>query len=107
MIAVAVLYPASDSLKFDHDYYHAKHMKLVRDLWEPMGLRGTRVMRGTPGPDGKPPAYAVITLLDFDSTEAFGRAVAAHGKAIMGDVANFTNIQPVMQFSEIAGRSGA
>lgn len=101
MIAVAVLYPKTDSSTFDLDYYHSKHMKLVSDLWGGMGLRGARVMHGQPGPDGSAPAYAVITVLDFESMEAFGKAAATHGGTIMGDIANFTNVQPVLQFNEI------
>ncbi|MCF3947743.1 EthD family reductase [Acidiphilium sp. AL] len=101
MIGVAVLYPKTETSHFDTDYYHAKHMKLVRDLWEPMGLRGARVMHGQTGPDGKAPPYAVITVLEFDSLGAFGKAASAHGGAIMGDIPNFTDVQPVMQFNEI------
>ena len=67
-----------------------------------MGLRGARVMHGQTGPDGKPPLYAVMTLLEFDSVDAFGKAASTHGGPIMGDIANFTNVQPVVQISEIA-----
>lgn len=102
MIGVAVLYPKTATSHFDTDYYHAEHMKLVRDLWQPMGLRGARVLHGQTGPDGKPPSYAVIAILEFDSLEAFGKAAAAHGGQIMGDIANFTDVQPVLQFNEIA-----
>ena len=102
MIAVAVLYPKTATSHFDTAYYHAKHMPLVQELWAPIGLRGARVMLGQPGPDGKPPAYAVITILEFESMEAFGKAAATHGGPIMGDIANFTNVQPVLQFNEVA-----
>ena len=51
---------------------------------------------------GAAPPYAVITTLQFESLEAFGKAVQAHGPEVMGDIANFTNVQPVLQFSEIA-----
>ena len=30
MIGVAVLYPKTETSHFDTEYYHAKHMKLVR-----------------------------------------------------------------------------
>lgn len=102
MITISVLYPKTADLKFDMGYYHATHMKMVHDLWGTMGLHGARVLKGTPGPDGSAPAYAVITLLEFESMAAFGKAAAAHGGAIMGDVPNFTNVTPILQFNEIA-----
>jgi len=38
----------------------------------------------------------------FDSMEALGAAMSSPGMAdIMGDVANYTTIQPVLQTSEI------
>lgn len=102
MIAVTVLYPKTAASTFDTDYYHAKHMKMVHDLWGPMGLHGTKVMHGTPGPDGSAPTYTVITMLEFESMDAFKKAAATHGAEIMGDITNFTNARPVMQFNEIA-----
>jgi uncharacterized protein (TIGR02118 family) len=103
MTTIAVMYPKTAEMKFDMAYYHATHMKMVHDLWGNMGLTGARVLAGTPGPDGSAPTYAVITLLEFESMAAFGKAAAAHGAAIMGDVPNFTNVTPVMQFNDVAG----
>ncbi|MHB1305113.1 MAG: EthD family reductase [Acidiphilium sp.] len=102
MIAITVLYPKTATSRFDTGYYHGKHMKLVADLWGSMGLEGASVLHGTTGPDGKPPAFAVITTLRFASMEAFGKAAAEHGPAIMGDIPNFTDVEPVMQFNDIA-----
>ena len=42
--------------------------------------------------------------LFFDSMDAFGAAMGSPGTAaIMADVANYTNITPVLQVSEIVG----
>ncbi len=102
MIAITVLYPKTATSTFDTAYYHDKHMKLVSDRWGAMGLKGATVLHGVNGPDGAAPPYAVITTLQFESLEAFGKAVQAHGPEVMGDIANFTNVQPVLQFSDIA-----
>ncbi|MGC9270520.1 EthD family reductase [Acidiphilium sp.] len=102
MIAITVLYPKTDVSTFDTDYYHANHMKMVQDLWGPMGLHSARVFHGTNGPDGSAPSFAVIAVLEFESMAAFGAAAAAHGGPIMGDIKNFTNVQPILQFNEIA-----
>jgi uncharacterized protein (TIGR02118 family) len=37
----------------------------------------------------------------FDSVEAYQQAFAPHVDAIMGDVKNYTNVEPVVQISEI------
>lgn len=99
MTTIAVMYPA-DAGSFDHDYYMATHMPLVRERWTPMGLTGTTVMRGVPGPDGSAPPYTVMTLLHFTSMDAFKAAAGAHGREVMGDIPNFTAAKPIMQFNE-------
>jgi hypothetical protein len=45
----------------------------------------------------------ITALLAWDSTDALGKAVAAHGPEIFGDIPNFTDGKPVMQVSEPAG----
>ncbi len=96
---IAVMYSAEGGT-FDHAYYMQTHMPLVHRLWEPMGLQGTQVLRGVPGPDGTPAANVVTTLLTFSSMDAFKAAAAAHGKEIFADIPNFTPIKPTMHFSE-------
>jgi uncharacterized protein (TIGR02118 family) len=36
-----------------------------------------------------------------DSVEAFQAAFGPHAKEILGDIANYTDLTPVMQFSEV------
>jgi uncharacterized protein (TIGR02118 family) len=96
---VSVAYPKTATSSFDLDYYVSKHVPLVNRLWGPLGLRGAQVLRGT-GSLGGAPAYELICLLDFASQEAFNGAAAAHADEVMGDIPNFTNVQPVVQFNE-------
>ncbi len=100
---VSVAYPHKEGGHFDVDYYVKSHMKLVHDRWSSFGLKGLQVVRGTGTPDGKPPAVTMLVLLDFESGEAFGKAVEAHGAEVMGDVPNFTDITPVLQFNDVLG----
>ena len=57
MISVVVLYPNKAGSKFDLDYYVHRHLPLVRDRLQPMGMRSltytVRSTRWTPRP---PPA---------------------------------------------------
>lgn len=97
---VSVVYPKSETSHFDHAYYMATHMPLVQKLWAHHGLKNATVMKGT-GSLGGAPAYELITLLDFDSREHFLQAVGTHGDEVIGDVKNFTNIEPIIQFNDV------
>lgn len=50
---------------------------------------------------GFPAPFLAIGQLQFDSVEAFQSAFGPHSKEIMSDVPNYTNIQPVIQISEV------
>ncbi len=104
MLMVSVMYPGGDGAHFDHAYYMATHMPLVRRLWNPMGLQSDQVMTGLPGPDGAPSAYMVTTLLTFDSMDSFKAAAARHGQEIFADIPNFTAATPALQFSQPAAQ---
>jgi uncharacterized protein (TIGR02118 family) len=101
MIKVSVLYPHSPSAGFDMTYYLEKHMPMVgqklgaacKKMAVEQGLAG--------GAPGAPPTYVAMGHLFFDSAEAFQAAFAPHAAAIMGDIPNYTTIQPIIQISEV------
>ena len=104
MIRVSVLYPSEAGKKFDHDYFVNKHMKLVRERLTGFGLVRTEVDKGKAG--GAPGAGAPFTAIGhvyFGTLEEFQKGMGQHGKEIMADLANYTNIQPQVQISEIIG----
>ncbi len=93
MIRLSVFYPTTEGATFDHDYYRNKHVPLAVSAW---GLEGAEIDKGIDGP------YAAAVHFTFDSLDAMGAAMAAEGTgAVMADVANYTDIVPVMQTSEI------
>jgi uncharacterized protein (TIGR02118 family) len=99
-ITVAVMYPNTPGSKFDLDYYLGTHAALVHRCWDGMGLRSMKAVKGIATPDPKtPPPYQVIALLNFDSLDAFKAAVSAKGHEVMGDIPNFTDVQPTVQIS--------
>jgi uncharacterized protein (TIGR02118 family) len=100
MTIVSVLYPRHGESRFDHEYYLQKHMPLLQQRWAGMGLVKMEWMRGVAAPDGGEPGYEVITLLSFASKEAFEAALAASGEEIIGDISNFTNVNPLIQINE-------
>ena len=93
MIRLSVLYPKTEGAKFDHDYYRDKHVPLAVSTW---GVERVEIDKGLNGP------YEAAVHFFFPSTDAIGEAMGAEGTgAIMADVANYTDIQPVLQTSEI------
>lgn len=101
MIKVSVLYPNSADCKFDVDYYCKKHMTMVRDKLGPActGIAADRGVAG--GEPGSKPTYVAMAHLFFESAEAFQKAFGPHAEAIMADIPNYTNVQPVIQISEV------
>ena len=101
MIKVGVFYPKSEGSKFDMKYYMEKHTPMVR---EKMGaaLKGVAVEQGlSGGMPGTSMTYVVICNLLFDSVDDFYVAFAPHAEVVMSDISNYTNIQPVVQISEV------
>ncbi|WP_437880384.1 EthD family reductase [Pseudomonas sp. LRF_L74] len=101
MIKVSVFYPNGADVRFDIDYYCNTHMALVRDCLG-SACKGIAVDHGlaSEGGQGLQPFVAIGHLL-FDSLEDFQGAFAPHGDRIMGDLPNFTNVQPQLQISDV------
>jgi uncharacterized protein (TIGR02118 family) len=101
MIKVGVFYPNTDGAKFDMDYYLQKHIPMVKQKIG-AALKGVAIEQGVAGAQpGAPPTYRVIAHLSFDSIESFQAAFVPHAAEIQGDIGNYTNVQPVIQFSEV------
>jgi uncharacterized protein (TIGR02118 family) len=102
MIRVSVLYANEAGKKFDHRYYAKNHMSLVQQRLKSAGLIRVEIDKGLAGgqPGASAPFVAAVHLF-FNSVEDFQKGMDAHGKEILGDVPNYTNIQPQVQISEM------
>ena len=101
MIKLTVFYPNEEGKKFDMDYYCNSHIPMVQ---EKLGaaVKGGAVEQGLSGAEpGSPATYVAMGHLFFDSVEAFQSAFGPHAETIMADVPNYTDIQPVIQISEV------
>ncbi len=99
MIKVSVLYPNAPGSHFDLNYYCGSHMPMVRDRLGP-ACKGIAVDAGIAGDGGGAP-YAAVCHLFFDGVEAFQAAFGPHEAEIMADIPNYTNVQPVVQISQV------
>jgi uncharacterized protein (TIGR02118 family) len=50
---------------------------------------------------GSSPDYVMQAHLLIDSVEGLQKGMAAEGAAIMGDIGNYTDIQPVVQIYQV------
>ncbi len=94
MIRVSVTYPSAEGSTFDHDYYQATHVPLCLSSWPT--AKSASIEKGINGPS------TAAVHFTFDSMEDFQASMGSpETAAVMADVANYTNITPVMQISEI------
>ena len=101
MIKVSVMYPNKPGARFDHDYYRDKHMPLVKAKLGD-ACKSYTVDKGLAGGEpGAPATYVGMCHIFSDTVEAFQAGMAKHGKEILGDIPNYTDIAPVIQISEV------
>ena len=101
MVKVTAFYSNEEGKKFDMAYYFNKHIPMIQ---QKLGTACKRVAveQGLGGAEpGSRAIYIIMFHLYFDSVEAFQTAFGPHAQAIMGDIPNYTNIQPTIQISEV------
>ncbi len=101
MVKVTIMYPNDDGKTFDMDYYSTNHMPMLANV---MGdsLKFYEIDKGISGrtPD-EPIPYLAIGYLYFDTLSAYQNSFGPNAEKIVGDIPNYTNIQPVVQISEV------
>jgi len=101
MTKVSVLYPTGEGKTFNMDYYLNNHIPLVEELLGD-ALKAATVEKGLGGgAPGSTAPYAAMGNMYFDSVKEFGKAFGPNTEKIMADLPNFTNIEPVVQISEV------
>jgi len=101
MFKVVILYPNGEDKTFDMDYYEKKHMPMVAGFLG-KNLKFYEIDKGIAGrtPNDKVPFVAIGYFYITDVTE-YNKAIAQNRDAVINDFKNYTNIQPVVQISEI------
>jgi uncharacterized protein (TIGR02118 family) len=101
MIKVSVLYPSKPGNRFDVDYYLTVHMPMsarllgtaVKEISIEIGIAG--------GGPNEPAPFAAIVGFACDSVDVFMAAFTPVVGQLQGDIPNYTDIEPVIQISEI------
>ncbi len=102
MIKVSVLYPNEQDKKFDFDYFVNTHVPMVHRLLEPVGMIKAEFEKGVSDSDpNAPPGFIAVGNLYFNAVDEVHDGFKTHGREIMGDIKNYTDIQPQVQISEL------
>lgn len=102
MIKVTVLYPNEEAKNFDFDYWAGPHMATVHRLLDPMGLSRSELERGISAADPNAPApFRAMATLYFNTPDEVHEGFKTHGREIIGDIKNYTDISPQYQISEV------
>lgn len=103
MFNIATIYPKKEDYSFDFDYYLTKHMPMSIGLLSGAeGFKGVSVERGVDIEEPKiESSYVAMCHYYFDSLEDFIAAFAPHAEELQGDIANYTNIEPIIQINEV------
>jgi len=102
MIRVSMLYPNQTGSKFDQTYYAEKHVPMATRQLRPHGLVRVEIDKGISAADPNAQApFVAITHLFFNTVDDVHNAFKAVGRPVMGDIANFTEVRPQIQISEM------
>jgi len=101
MIKMSVYYPADGGSKFDHDYYRTHHMPLLQERLGDACLQ-YEIEKGLAGREpGSAPKFVAACHIYSPSLRTLQEALDPYSLEIRADVANYTDIAPIVQFSEI------
>jgi len=100
MYCVSIAYPNKESARFDFDYFAQKHIPLVTGHLAANAVK-SEVRKGLSSPDGSPAAFTCMANIWIRSLEEFRGVMAEHGREIMADVPNYTDIEPILQIDEV------
>ena len=106
MIKVSVMYPNTAGARFDHTYYRDKHMPLVKNRLGSACLYYSVDKGLAGGAPGAPPAFVGMCHIFSESAETFQQAFGPHAAEILGDIPNYTDLQPILQVSEVVVERG-
>ena len=99
MYIISIHYPNADGATFDHEYYRTKHLPEVGKAFRAFRTWLRQRFEGRESADGKAPAYFVTTILSFRDEQGARKPRWQGRQALRADIANFTNVTPVVQFN--------
>jgi uncharacterized protein (TIGR02118 family) len=100
MYRMTITYTGDADARFDFDYYCSKHMPMVADFYGDI-VEKWEVSKGMSDPMGGPAPYIAIGQFWLNDLGPMKAAMKEHGREIMADIPNYTDMQPVIQIEEV------
>jgi uncharacterized protein (TIGR02118 family) len=101
MVKITILYPNKAGSHFDVEYYLNTHMPMsARLLGSAVKAISVEIGRGGATPEVEPP-FAAICGFTCETVEDFMGAFAPVADQLQGDIPKYTDIEPVIQISDI------
>ncbi|HEV7717059.1 MAG TPA: EthD family reductase, partial [Steroidobacteraceae bacterium] len=89
---LTILYPNSDGVRWDVDYYKKGHMPLIMRLYGEKAIKRFELRKGDSGMGGGKPAYIGSVNIYINEQAAFDAAGKQHGKTLQEDVPHFSSV---------------
>lgn len=103
---MSIYYPNTPDVSFNTKYYVDDHMQQCWNMFKNRGLQSWEVVQYKPNAEGEKPPQIIGVTLEWDSAQALYDAFGdPKAQALLQDVPNFTNVQPVMFAGDILGSS--
>ena len=100
MVQLNILYPKNEEATFDWDYYLHTHMPLSIKL-QGEALKSVSISKGLEDIPGALVKFIASAIMLYESVNAFMEAFMPHADVLQGDMKNYTNVQPIIQFNEV------
>ena len=101
MVRVSVLYPNKAGSHFDAEYYVNTHMPMAaRLLGSAVKAISVDIGLGGEAPGSQPP-FAAMCAFTCETVQDFVQAFTPVAGQLQGDIPNYTDIEPIIQISEI------
>jgi uncharacterized protein (TIGR02118 family) len=102
-VRISILYANRPGARFDLRYYVEKHMpRSIELLGAHPGFRSVSVECGVAGAEpGSAAAFVAMCHYGFETVDDFLAAFMPHAAELQGDMRNYTDIAPVIQFNEV------
>ena len=100
---LTILYPNSEGVRWDVEYYRTHHMPLIMRLYGKEAIKRFELRKGSTGQAGGAPGYIGAVNIYINEQKAFDAAGAAHGSELVADVPHFSSVMPIAFPTRIHG----
>ncbi len=100
MVKISILYPITANARFDIDYYLKVHAPFAISRLGSAIISFT-IDTGTHSPLFPDPLYVAAGHYLCSTSEEFMTAYLPHAAELQADVANYTDIEPFIQVSQV------